>query len=161
MGEARFGSQGGIHTMSYFTYEDLLIALNKLTPEQLKQPVQAVLPTPVEDEVQTCLTGIALDTVGNFEFYRCRSIHNNKYCKDDLIILLDTNPYGKDGARYYAWNDEDSEEEFSPIYGKEGKTRIEDQTCPEEPPPYPPEHVKDVLQSRHEELKKDGKVKDE
>lgn len=109
------------------TLGDLLRALTNLSAEQLKQPIQCLLSTSNEDDVQEMITGIALGTVAQFEFYKCRSTHNNKYCPDDVILLLDHNPFAEDGAIAYNWSSESVNLCDNPIYGIEGKTNPIDQ----------------------------------
>jgi hypothetical protein len=54
-------------------------------------------------------------------FPACRSTHNNKYCADDVVLLLDGNTFSEDGAIGYDLTDD------VPIYGKDGKTSVSDQ----------------------------------
>lgn len=100
------------------TWDDLLVEIARLTPEQRKQPVQVVLPT-YDDDVQTCQQGIALDTVANYEFGKCRSVHNNRYCPDDVVLLLDGNPFHADGS--YAHEYDFETKSWLPVY-RDGAT---------------------------------------
>lgn len=109
------------------TWDDLAAAIAAMTPEQRQQPIQAVLQTCVEDDVQECLCGIAIDTVEGLEIYKCRSSHNNRYCGDDVVLLLDGNQFAKDGAVAYEWPDEGPD---VPIYGPHGKTLPSEQYSP-------------------------------
>ena len=118
------------------SYADLLAALQTLTPEQLQQPVQCILPTGDEDEVQTCLRALSVATVAQYGFYKCRSTHNNRYCPDDVVILLDDNIAAEDGQ--IATQYDTVEESLSgaayvgrPIYINGEKTKPEEQCSPE------------------------------
>jgi hypothetical protein len=101
------------------TWEDVGRIIAAMTPEQRKQPVQCVLADSDSDTVQVCLPGIAIMTVAQFEFEACRSVHNNKYCPDDVVMLLDINPHFEDGVTHWHWD--------NPCYGKDGPTDPKDQ----------------------------------
>src|ERR1035437_7052067 len=105
------------------TYGDLLKFL-QANPQYLDQPIQTVKETPIEDEVQVCCSAIAIGTVKDFEFYRIRSIVDNKFRPDDLVILVDGNPFGEDGAVAYEMNSANIND-MTPIYPKTGPTSID------------------------------------
>lgn len=109
------------------TWSDLKAALATLTDEQLRQPIQCVQPDGDEGRVQEMVLGIALATVRDFEFYACRSTHNNKYCPDDVVLLMDGNPFGLDGVVAWEWHPDGTE---TPIYGTSGVTGRDDQMAP-------------------------------
>lgn len=109
------------------TWEDVARIVSMMTPEQRKQPVQCVLGNSDADAVQECLVGVSINTVEKFEFSACRSVHNNKYCPDDIVMLLDVNPYAEDGTAAWDWSDPEKE---TPIYEKDGPTKPEDQRPP-------------------------------
>ncbi len=45
--------------------------------------------------------GIAIGTVGEFEFEGSRSVVDNKYHADEVVLLIDANPFAEDGAVAY------------------------------------------------------------
>lgn len=108
------------------TYQDLLAALQELSPEQLAQPVQVATcngncAKPVELQ-----PAIALGTVAQMEFFRARSSVDNKYHAEEVVVLFDANPYGEDGAVAYTLGDDGDVSET--LYGKDGPTSLADQT---------------------------------
>lgn len=109
------------------TWGDVARVISMMTDEQRNQPVQCVLGNPDSDAVQVCLPGVAICTVEQFEFGACRSVHNNKYCPNDIVMLLDVNPYAEDGTMVWGWSDPNKE---TPIYGKDGPAKPEDQRPP-------------------------------
>lgn len=109
------------------TWGELATAISELTEEQRGQPIQCLNPTPDENDVQVMESGIALGTVKDFEFYRCRSTHNNRYCPGDVVLLIDDNPHNEHGV--VAWDITSGPDDVA-IYGKSGKTEVEDQTAP-------------------------------
>ena len=113
--------------MEITTWEDLEAKIASMTTEQKRQPVQCLKPTANEGDVQEMLQGIAIATVEELGFYKCRSTHDNKYHADDAVLLLDANPYDPDGAIGYDWGCENE----SPIYGDGGQTSIECQCSPQ------------------------------
>lgn len=111
------------------TWKALAEHINNLTPEQQLEPVQAVLVTPNEDDVQVGLPVIGVDTVQTWGFLKYRSSHNNKYCGNDIVLLLDHNPYSEDGI--YAYEVWDTPESSTPLYINEEPTRPEHQWSPQ------------------------------
>lgn len=109
------------------TWGDLKSAIDKLSQTELQQPIQCIKPNGDEGQVQEMVRGIALGTVLEFEFFACRSTHNNKYCPDDVVLLMDENPFSPDGVLAWEWNSDGSE---TPIYGKDGMTDRKDQVAP-------------------------------
>ncbi len=139
--------------MEVRTWEDLGAKIAAMTPEQRKQPIQCVKPTPIQDQVQEMLPGIAIATVEQFGFYKCRSTHDNKYNANDVVLLIDSNPFAEDGAVAYEW----SEDMDTPIYGKAGPTAKDSQCSPQAltPDSYErtdgfPLHVIETVRSRAE-----------
>lgn len=129
------------------TWDDLVAEISKLSPEQRSQPIQCVLSTPNDDDVQECLPGIAFDTVANFGFHKIRSTHDNRYHGEDFVLLLDHNQFDGSGAIGYRFlcpvgdsvhDDTDLAQQFiadgrigrEPIYGPHGKTDVSQQTRP-------------------------------
>ena len=113
------------------TWQDVADAILKMTPEQRAMPVQCCNPTSCHDDVQEMVQGICIGTVSAFEFQACRSTHNNKYCPDDVVLLMDVNQHAPDGAIMYEWKDDGSE---VPMYGSDGPTKPEDQQATERRP---------------------------
>ena len=112
--------------MEVVTWLDLANHIMTMTEAQQRQPIQCVLCTSNESDIQEILRGVALDTVEQPEIYKCRNTYNNKYCGEDVVILLDNNPFDEDGV--VAWELKDGSD--IPIYGKEGKTEVKDQKSP-------------------------------
>lgn len=105
------------------TWDDLGRRIAELTPEQRSKPIQCVLPGADLDKVFELLPGIAVGTVGELEVYKCRSVYDNKYHADDVVLLLDENLFSEDGAIGYHLQGT----ERKPIYGPGGKTSPDDQ----------------------------------
>ena len=81
------------------TYEDLLKVLKELNPEQLKQKVQVVQSTPIENEMLLLLPVYAMGTVsllGN----PTRSSVNNLHNPDELTLMMDYFPYDDKGRSF-------------------------------------------------------------
>lgn len=97
------------------TYADLLKALQKLTPEQLAQPAQVIKSHPVEEKVLAGHPVICLDTVDSLGFRYIRSCKDNRRHGEEVVIFVDGNPYGVDGAIAYEGNFL-LDEECTPIY---------------------------------------------
>lgn len=122
---------------SIVTYGDLLEFLRWMTEEELGKPIQCILPTQDEDDVQECLQGIAFATVRELGIYKCRSTYDNKYHADDLVILLDCNLHGIEGEIAHVIVPADGmmklcgDTEERPIYGNGGRTNPKDQMSPE------------------------------
>jgi len=121
------------------SWEDLRQYLNEIhekEPDKLKLPVQAGNPSPMEAEPVEMEVGVCIGTFDEMEFYAARSITNNQFNPNELCILLDGNPFGKDGAIAYQLDPNDKSEdnffgEKNPIYSKTiGKTPIETQLNP-------------------------------
>jgi len=108
------------------TYGDLLKVLVQMNEAELTQAIQIADPPPNEDEPVECCPCYAIGTVKEYEFYRSRSVNDNKYHADDIVMLIDGNSYGKDGAIAYEGFDLSQ-----PIYSNAGPTSVDDQTCPE------------------------------
>jgi len=105
------------------TWGDVLAALQRLTPEQLKQPAQAVLCEPSDSVVSECQSCIAIGTVDEFEIEAIRSVTDNKRHGEEVVILLDYNPFAEDGCVAY----ELVKGGKRPLYGKDGPTPPESQ----------------------------------
>ena len=95
--------------MEVRTWEDLAAKIAALSPEQRKQPIQCVQPTPNDDDVQEMLQGIAIATVDEFGLSRCRSTHDNKHNGGDVVLLMDANPFAEDGSIVVAYELDDKD----------------------------------------------------
>lgn len=91
------------------TYADLLGALQKLTPEQLAQPVQAIKMHPSWDHVYECCPACAISTIGALEVEYARSSVDNRYNPDEIVLFLDGNMFGKNGVFCYDWHEDGTE----------------------------------------------------
>lgn len=127
------------------TYQDLLDALALLTNDQRAQPIQIADP-PCNGKPTALARGIALGTVGEFEFGGCRSSVDNKYHAKEIVLLIDGNPFGEDGAMSYTMKREGPEEKplsyMVPNYGPGGPTSREEQRPPGWKPPTERDEIK-------------------
>jgi hypothetical protein len=85
------------------TYRDLLTYLNTLGDAQLDQPIQ-VLDSSTEEPVALKVIH-AIGTVGELcacgdgdEFQPTRSVFDNDHHPESVVLLIDDNPFGRDGA---------------------------------------------------------------
>ena len=100
-------------------WKELGEKITALTDEQRSQPVQVVNVSPNGNHVNELMPGVEIDTVDGFGIYAARSIVDNKRNGDEVVLLIDHNPFGEDGVVAWEWK---QGEEDKPIYGKEGKT---------------------------------------
>jgi hypothetical protein len=132
------------------TWGDLLAALNSLTSEQLRQPVQ-IAESPADCKPVEMQCGIAIGTVGEFEFSGSRSTHDNRYHADDVCLLVDGNSFAEDGAIAYEMKTHKTNGRpvirHVPLYGKDGPTPREAQMSPNERKEFPA-HVASVVRKR-------------
>ena len=112
------------------TWGDLANAILALPNQQRIQPIQICPPTVSDAEPIEMLPGIALGTVGQFEFRGVRSVHDNKYHGDDVVLLLDHGPFAEDGAIAYELMPVGRPGAGKPIYGPSGPTEQNDQWAP-------------------------------
>lgn len=141
-------------------YKDLLDALQKLTPAQLELEAQAVKPS-MGDAVHECLPIIVVDTVAALEFRKIRSTHNNKYCVEDVVLLLDSNPFAEDGATLYEWDlEQEGDAQWIPIYGEGGKTPVEDQQSEVQAPAVLSRYVLEQVNNRVKQIRGDARGQD-
>ncbi len=77
------------------TWGDLLCALQKLSPEQLAQPAQIVKEHPCADKVISAKPVVAIGTVDTLDLRYVRSCKDNRRHGDEIVLLVDGNPYGK------------------------------------------------------------------
>lgn len=136
--------------------KELLEALQQLTPAQLEMEAQAVKPA-MGDATNECLQVIAIDTVAAFEFRKIRSTHNNKYCGEDVVLLLDSNPFAEDGATLYEWDlEQEGDAQWIPIYGEGGKTPAEDQQGDVQAPAALSRYILEQVSNRVKQIKGDA-----
>ena len=113
------------------TYRHLAAALQAMTDEQLNQPVQIADP-PADCRPVELLKGLAIATVGELEFAGSRSVVDNRYHADDVVLLVDANPFADDGAVAYELRNEGPKDgtpimRHVPIYDADGPTPREAQ----------------------------------
>ena len=114
------------------TYSDLLTYLQSCSLEQLKQRVQICRPSPVEEEPVEACPGIAIGTMQEMGFYKARSVTNNKFVPEEIVLLIDGNPFAPDGAWAYTYDwDEEGKRIITPDYSPDGPTNPEDQLNPD------------------------------
>ncbi len=111
------------------TYEELARLILSLPPELQRQTIQVVKSSPFD--IAECMPVIGVDTIANFGFGAARSIYDNKYHGNDLVIFCDGNQFAKDGAIAYEML---PSRKMKPIYGKNGKTNKKDQEAPDDQP---------------------------
>lgn len=131
------------------TYQDLLAVLQKMTPEQLAQPIQVVkdcgdLSKPVELQPAFCI-----GTVKELEFNAARSSVDNVYHPEEIVIMIDSNPFRQDGVIAHKLVGHGKRES---IYSKDGPTPPEKQMA--EVKTKDPEHFGKKLKYRCKELRK-------
>lgn len=85
------------------TWQDVLEALKKATPEQLAQPVKICESFPMDEHVHELQQGICLATVDELDLRYARSVLDNRRHGDHLVIFTDGNPFGEDGAIAYQY----------------------------------------------------------
>jgi hypothetical protein len=115
--------------MEIKTWGDLADAIRAMDGSQKSQQIQCVKPTAFSDGIHEALPGIAIATVEEMGFFKFRSSHDNKYQPNDVVLLLDDNPFGVGGELGYEW-DGDERAFDTPIYGPEGRTSDADQLSP-------------------------------
>lgn len=97
-------------------YQELLDALQQLTPEQLQMDAQVVKCSFVNEQVNEGLPVVAVDTVDNFGILHIRSCKDNRRHGDEVYLLLDGNDHAEDGATSYLIGD--NFEDTTPCYPK-------------------------------------------
>lgn len=111
------------------TYRDLLKALQKLTPGQLKQPIQIMPSSPFP--IKELQPALAIGTIDKLEVYGSRSSIDNRYHPEEVVILADGNPFGEDGAiAYECVGMRKGKMQRKPIYGDAGPTSKKSQLRP-------------------------------
>lgn len=113
------------------TYRDLLAILQGLHSDQLGQLVQIADP-PSDCRPVELMPAIAFGSVQDLEFEGARSAVDNRYNVDELVLLIDHNPFAADGALAYELKQEGPEGKplmrHVPIYGPDGPTPSTSQT---------------------------------
>lgn len=137
------------------TYRDLLSALQSMSDEQLNQIVQIADP-PTDCRPVPLAFGIAIGTVGDFEFEGARSVVDNQYHADEVVILIDGNPFASDGAMGYTLDKHGPDSKpiirKVPIYGKKGPTSRESQLAATSK--EFPQHLAKVVNTRGSMMKR-------
>lgn len=87
--------------MSHMKYGELLEQLKKLSPEELKQPVQFALPEPNGDKRVTLYGCYELGYASDFEGQGTRSVLDNEHHPEQVVIHSDQNPFSEDGDSIY------------------------------------------------------------
>jgi hypothetical protein len=100
------------------TYADLLKILQNMTPEQLAKPVQTVMSHPVYEAVRAACPVICVGSVDELGLLYIRSAHDNRRHGDDIILFVDYNPFGVDGAIAYTVSLNGDVSKDTPIYPK-------------------------------------------
>lgn len=83
-----------------YTWGDLLKALKKCTPDQLKQSVQIFPPHNTPDPVKL-MPGIAFDTIEALEADDTRSDDDFKHHPEQLVLLIDYHKFSDLGDTHY------------------------------------------------------------
>lgn len=83
------------------TWADLAKAISKLSKAQQSQPVQVVKVHVHDDAVNSLLPGICLGSVGALEIRFARSVTDNKKHEEHIVLQVDGNPFGEEGACAY------------------------------------------------------------
>lgn len=95
------------------TYNDLLMALQNLTPAQLEQSVM-ILPDNADGDKSVGLLPIyCLDSIQYFchstdndeILQQTRSSNDNKHHPEQFVLLADDNPFSEEGDFYYELTD--------------------------------------------------------
>jgi hypothetical protein len=110
------------------TYGDLLKVLQILSPEQLAQPAQVVKSHSVHEKVLAALPIICVGTVDSLGLLYIRSSKDNRRHGDEVILFLDSNPFGKNGAIAYEAIGADIFGECTPIFPKDYNREEQDWT---------------------------------
>ena len=126
-------------------WKDLEQHIANMSELEKCNPVQVALPGPDLDKAVELMPGIAFGTVGSFEFEKCRSVADNKYHRDEPVLLIDHNPFDEDGAIAFRLEGDD----YIPVYGKHGKTDPEQQEATQSPKDLDmPSHVFETTLNR-------------
>lgn len=127
------------------TYGDLLDYLKTLSFDKLNQPIQITRQGDLcLSDIITLLPGIAIGTVDDMEFFGSRSVVDNQYHGEEIVILTDANLFGKDGALAY----EHKDGKCVPLYGPKGPTSRDSQLNPKETTPDTSSSEAAILKNR-------------
>lgn len=83
------------------TWADLLTFLDRCHPAQLSQKIQIITSNPDGDAIQPLLPAVAIGTVDGLEIEHARSSIDNQRHGDELVLLVDHNPFAEDGTYAY------------------------------------------------------------
>lgn len=97
------------------TYEDLLRILERMTPDQLSQPIQVVNFVPSDDMVNVCQPAVCIGSIGALGLRFVRSSVDNRKNVEEIVISIDHNPFSESGVVAYEWRPREDSEEFDEI----------------------------------------------
>ena len=144
---------------SITTYQQLYNYIKGMTPKQRKQTIQITHPS--MEPIQEMIPAIAIGTVDEMEFYGARSVNDNRYHGDEIVILSDLNPFGQNGE--VAWEMGKNKNLDKAIYGGRGRTKKEDQLNPNREEIQKKDNISAsdicVIQKRFENVRKSNKKK--
>lgn len=81
------------------TWGDLEVALSKLSAKQKAQPIQTAKSNSGVRMTHAMKRGIALGTMSGLEFYAARSVTDNKFHPEEVVLLVTDSDFGtEDGA---------------------------------------------------------------
>lgn len=83
------------------TWSDLAKAISKLSKAEKSQPVQVVKTHASDAAVNELLPGVCLGSVGSLEIRFVRSSTDNRKHEEHVVLLVDGNPFGEEGASSY------------------------------------------------------------
>lgn len=117
------------------TWGELLKIVSSMTEEQLMQPVQAVDET-LGEWVATGRPVSHVASVSELGIEAFRSVRDNEWHGTDMVLCVTGNPFSRNGAIGYSFNDEDGTMSI-PVYGDLGKTDPSKQWAPRKGADYP------------------------
>lgn len=83
------------------TWGDLWTALGKLSAEQLEMPAQVIRENPCATKVLSGKPAVCIGTVDALDLRYVRSCRDNRRHGEEIVLLVDGNPFAKDGAIGY------------------------------------------------------------
>lgn len=140
------------------TLGDLRDYLNSLTPEQLKLPAQTAKASAMLNEPIECEPIIAAGTMDEMQFPAARSVSNNRFIPEEIVLLTDGSPFGKDGATSYTiedfkQRDVNGRPKMTPSYEPyDGPTPLKEQQNPKLGPMTPKKMNAGKLGAYNEEI---------
>lgn len=106
--------------MEVETWADLEQRIKNMTPEQKSQRVQVCLHSPNAYHVNDLRPVVLVDTIAELGLQYCRSSVDNKHHDEEIVIYVDGNPFGEDGAKGYMYQTPEDlfDNKGTPIYPK-------------------------------------------